>query len=89
MNSRHGIIDIHKFYNYNLTDLAQGNIIDVLNKRKHTSKSILDSSELLLIAEEAREAKYFSGYVDWLTVALEKATSENKSEQYTNRIKYV
>lgn len=48
-----------------------------------------DSKDLLDMANEAKEAKYLSGYVDWLTVALEKAVLEKKSRKYIERIKYV
>ena len=49
--------------------------------------SNLDSSELLKIADEAKEAEYAAGNVDWLTVALEKAKLEKKDAKYTKRIK--
>ena len=48
-----------------------------------------DSRDLLNIANEAKEAEYLSGYVDWLTIAYEKARHENKTEKYTKRIRYV
>ena len=38
-NSRHGMIDIHEFYDFNLTELADGKIFDVLTGIEHQSKS--------------------------------------------------
>ena len=43
-NSRHGMIDLHEFYNLNLSMVADGRILNVLTGDEYQSKSSLGKS---------------------------------------------
>ena len=49
--------------------------------------SELSSNDLLQIANQAKSAKYFDGYVKWLNIALSKAKAENATKNHVKSIK--
>ena len=49
--------------------------------------SELSSKDLLQIANQAKSAKYFDGYVKWLNIALSKAKAENATKNHVKSIK--
>ncbi len=82
----YGLAAIQEFYNFNVDDLIQGVIKDPMSERVFKSIDGLTSTESLLIADEAKEAKYLEGHVSWVQGALKKAISEKESK---SRIKYI
>ena len=51
------------------------------------ASSELSSNDLLQIANQAKSAKYFDGYVKWLNIALSKAKAENATKNHVKSIK--
>ena len=52
-------------------------ILDKQNGKVYQAKSDISSKDLLQIAAEAKSAKYYDGYVQWLETAFFKAKAEN------------
>ena len=83
----HGIADLHEFHNLNVLQISNGVIKDEISGEIYISKSGLSSSDLLQIAQEAKNVNYLDGYVDWLNAALKVAKDENKTLKYISAIK--
>ena len=55
----------------------------------YVSKSGLDVIEILDIANEAKNAKYLGGYVDWLVTALKRSKRNNTNPKFISKIRCV
>ena len=81
----HGMTDLVEIVDLNPNDLAKGLI-------KHDGKvfkarSGLSATDLIQIANEAKEVDYLVGYVDWLIAALKKAKKEGKDAKFIKKLK--
>ena len=74
--AHHGIADLLEFVNVDLKQLSEGVITYEGLGRIYKSNSPLTSSNLLDIAMEAQNVSYVHGYVEWLSMTLEKSLQE-------------
>ena len=84
----HGLADIQEFNNLSTIDIANGKITNLFRNETFFAKSELNSFDLIQIAKEAQNSQYFDGAVNWMRTALEKAKSENCSEEYCSSLRY-
>ena len=78
MQVKHTVLEFH---NLDIKKLVKGEITDQMTKTKFTSKSRLDSKEIVKIAEAAKQADYLESYVGWCKAALEAAKMEHKNQK--------
>lgn len=85
----HGIADLNEYNNFKPADIAKGNLNDSLSGKFYQSNSPLNSRALFQIAEEARKANYFEGYVNWLRAAISAGKEENQIAGYMKTLRSV
>ena len=83
----HGLADLHEYNNLNLSQIAKGIIKDESTGKFYTSKSGLNSSDLLKVAQEAKNVNYQDVHVDWLKAALKVAKDEKRTSKQISAIK--
>ena len=83
----HGLADLHEYNDVNILQIAKGIIKDETTGKVYTSKSGLNSSDLLKVAQEAKNVNYLDGFVDWLRAALQVAKDEKRTSKHISGIK--
>ena len=83
----HGIADLHEYNNFKPADIAKGYLKWSANGKVYKSNSPLTSRALFQIAEEAKRANYFEGYVNWLKVAISTGKKENQTSGYIKTLR--
>ena len=83
----HGIADLHEYNNFKPSDIAKGYFKGSGSGNVYKSNSPLNSRALYQIAEEAKRANYFEGYVNWLKVAISTAKKENQTSGYMKTLR--
>ena len=62
-----GLADLLEYYDMNPSELAKGQIRNFVTNHVYMAKSNLTSNELLKIANAAKKAQYFDGYIKQVT----------------------
>ena len=83
----HGLADLHEYNDVNILQIAKGIIKDETTGKVYSSKSGLNSSDLLKVAQEAKNVNYLDGFVDWLRAALKVAKDEKRTSKHISAIK--
>ena len=81
----HGMTDLVEIVGLHPSDLAKGLIKH--NRKTYKARSGLSATDLIQIADEAKEVDYLVGYVDWLIAALKKAKKEGKDAKFIKKLK--
>ena len=66
----HGLADIVEHYDFDANDIVQGKVTNFVTGELFHSNSNLTSKEILKVANGAKIANYFDGYVNWCEAAL-------------------
>ena len=62
-----GLADLLEFYDMNPSELVKGQIRNFATNQVYVAKSNLTSNEILKVANAAKNAQYFDGYVKQVT----------------------
>ena len=83
----HGIADLYEYNNFKPADIAKGYLNRTGSGKVYKSNSPLTSRALFQIAEEAKRANYFEGYVNWLKVTISTGKKENQTSAYMKTLR--
>ena len=73
----HGLADIVEHYDFDANDIVQGRVTNFVTGELFHSNSNLTSKEILKVANGAKIANYFDGYVNWCEAALKVTKIHN------------